>query len=106
MGSNAASTRYRRHFVLPHVCLAGQERLAGAEIVAEDELCALYLGAAGVGCVVVPTVIIAERVRAQNPTILVRVDTSVVPLGRTALQSAHAALAKLRQLLTGDLPSS
>ena len=91
--------RYQRHLVLPHVGLAGQVRLSEATLRAEDELEALYLGAAGVGTVIVGTTTIAERVRAQNPAVAVCVDAATSNLERSALGSAHAALGKLRKLL-------
>ena len=68
--------RYRRHFVLEHVGAAGQSRLQSASLVAEDELEALYLAAAGVGTIVVPTEEIAQSARALNP--LVRVEVGNV----------------------------
>ena len=94
--------RYRRHFVLEHVGAAGQARLQAATLVAEDELEALYLAAAGVGTLRVPTATIAQRVRAQNPLVTVTVDETIALPDRGALGAAHAALAKLRELLRDE----
>ena len=47
--------RYARQIVLPEVGGAGQEKLREATIAAASEVEALYLAAAGVGTIVVPS---------------------------------------------------
>jgi molybdopterin/thiamine biosynthesis adenylyltransferase len=69
--------RYARQIVLPDLGGAGQEALRAATVTAASELEALYLAAAGVGTIVVPTDAIAEAARALNP--LVRVEVGNVP---------------------------
>ena len=69
--------RYARQIVLPEVGGAGQEKLREATIAAASEVEALYLAAAGVGTLVVPSAEVAAAVRALNP--LVRVEVGNVP---------------------------
>lgn len=59
--------RYARQIVLPEVGGVGQEKLGQATIAAASEVEALYLAAAGVGTIVVPSAEIAAAVRALNP---------------------------------------
>lgn len=66
--------RYARQMVLREVGGVGQQRLRAATATAHSELEALYLAAAGVGCVRVPSDAIAAAVRALNP--LVRVEVA------------------------------
>lgn len=101
----SATVRYRRHFVLEHVGPDGQARFAAASLVADDEIEALYLAAAGIGTLVVPSATIADRVRAQNPHVAVRIEPSALP-DRGALGAAHAALCKLKRLLRDEASSS
>jgi len=69
--------RYSRQIVLAEVGGAGQRRLRAATVTAASEVEALYLAAAGVGRIIVPTEAIAEAVRALNP--LVRAEVGNVP---------------------------
>jgi len=68
--------RYSRQIVLPEVGGAGQVKLRAATVTAASEVEALYLVAAGVGTVIVPTQSIADAARALNP--LVRVEVGNV----------------------------
>ena len=68
--------RYSRQIVLAEVGGVGQRQLRAATVTAASELEALYLAAAGVGTVIVPTESIAEAARALNP--LVRVEVGNV----------------------------
>jgi molybdopterin/thiamine biosynthesis adenylyltransferase len=65
--------RYSRQMVLPEVGGIGQERLRAAHALADDEIEALYLAAAGVGTLTVPSEAIAINVRALNPGVNVSV---------------------------------
>jgi molybdopterin/thiamine biosynthesis adenylyltransferase len=78
--------RYSRQIVLPEVGGNGQERLGAATVTAACEVEALYLAAAGVGTVIVPTELIAEAVRALNP--LTRVEVGNVPEGELPVEQA------------------
>lgn len=100
-----ATVRYRRHFVLEHVGADGQARFLAATLHADDEIEALYLAAAGIGTLVVPSAAIADRVRAQNPSIVVRIQPCALP-DRGALGAAHAALCKLKRLLRDEAAGS
>jgi len=71
--------RYARQIVLPELGGAGQEALRAATATAASEVEALYLAAAGVGTIVVPSEAIAEAARDINP--LVRVEVGNVPAG-------------------------
>jgi molybdopterin/thiamine biosynthesis adenylyltransferase len=86
--------RYSRQIVLPEVGGAGQEQLRLATVTAACEVEALYLAAAGVGTIVVPTESIAAAVRALNP--LVRVEVGNVPASE--LSTVDAALFAWRSL--------
>ncbi len=68
--------RYARQMVLPEVGGVGQERLRSLRATATGEVEALYLAAAGVGDIGVPTEAMAESVRALNPLVTVRVVPS------------------------------
>lgn len=105
LSSTPSNDRYRRHFVLEHVGPDGQARFAAATLQADDEIEALYLGAAGIGTIIVPSAVIADRVRAQNPSITVEVRPAALP-DRGCLASAHAALCKLKRLLRDEAPAS
>jgi len=69
--------RYSRQIVLPEVGGAGQEKLRAATVTAASDVEALYLAAAGVGAIVVPSEEIAAATRALNP--LVRVEVGIIP---------------------------
>jgi hypothetical protein len=71
--SDADILRYGRQMVLPEVGGVGQERIRAVHAVAAGEVEALYLAAAGVGALTVPTERVAEAVRALNPAVDVRV---------------------------------
>ena len=68
--------RYSRQIVLAELGGDGQEALRAATATAASEVEALYLAAAGVGTIVVPSETIAEAARALNP--LVRVEVGNV----------------------------
>ncbi|HEY1586904.1 MAG TPA: hypothetical protein VGH63_14520 [Polyangia bacterium] len=91
--------RYSRQIVLAEVGGAGQRELRAATVTAASEVEALYLAAAGVGTIVVPTAAIAEAVRALNP--LVRVEIGNVAVGDDASieQSALFALRAIKETL-------
>ena len=76
--------RYARQIVLPEVGGAGQEKLRAATLTAASEVEALYLAAAGVGHIVVPSEAIAEAARALNPLCRVEVGSAAAdePPGR------------------------
>jgi molybdopterin/thiamine biosynthesis adenylyltransferase len=78
--------RYARQIVLPEVGGAGQEKLRAATIAAASEVEALYLAAAGVGTVVVPSQAIAEAVRALNP--LCRVEVGNIAASELSVEQA------------------
>ena len=78
--------RYSRQIVLPEVGGHGQEQLGRATVTAACEVEALYLVAAGVGTVIVPTESIAEAARALNP--LVHVEVGNVPGGELSVEQA------------------
>jgi hypothetical protein len=94
MGLQAAQVaRYARHLLLDGVGRAGQERLLAARVrltgtgLAAEEA-AIYLAAAGVGCLVLDPPLAAhlgERLRAQNP------DVSVVDAGPCDLHMEAAS---------------
>jgi molybdopterin/thiamine biosynthesis adenylyltransferase/rhodanese-related sulfurtransferase len=93
-------TRYARHLILPHVGLAGQERLKAARvlIVGAGGLgspVALYLAAAGVGTL---GLVDFDRVDLTNLQRQLLHDTGDV--GRTKLDSAHDRIAALNPHVT------
>jgi molybdopterin/thiamine biosynthesis adenylyltransferase len=65
--------RYARQMALPEVGGLGQERLRAARARAASALEALYLAAAGVGHLEVPTAEVAAQARALNPLVTVEV---------------------------------
>ena len=69
--------RYSRQLVLPEVGGLGQQKLRAATATASSEVEALYLAAAGVGTVIVPSEAIAQAARALNP--LVRIEVGNLP---------------------------
>jgi molybdopterin/thiamine biosynthesis adenylyltransferase len=78
--------RYARQIVLPEVGGVGQEKLGQATIAAASEVEALYLAAAGVGTIVVPSAEIADAVRALNP--LCRVEVGNVAVADASVEQA------------------
>jgi molybdopterin-synthase adenylyltransferase len=78
--------RYARQIVLPEVGGTGQEALRAATATATSEVEALYLAAAGVGTIVVPSEAVAAAARALNP--LVRVDVGNVPAADVSVEQA------------------
>lgn len=78
--------RYARQIVLPEVGGVGQEKLGAATIAAASEVEALYLAAAGVGTIVVPSTQIAAAVRALNP--LCRVEVGNVAAADVSVEQA------------------
>lgn len=91
--------RYSRQIVLAEVGGAGQRELRAATVAAASEVEALYLAAAGVGVIIVPSEAIAEAARALNP--LVRVEVGNVPLDEHASveQSSLFALRAIKETL-------
>jgi len=89
--------RYSRQIVLPEVGGTGQERLRAATATATSEVEALYLAAAGVGTIVVPSPAIAEAVRALNP--LVRVEVGAVASSASVQDAALSALRTIKEAL-------
>ena len=90
--------RYSRQIVLPEVGGVGQEQLRAATVVAASEVEALYLAAAGVGTLIVPSEDIAAAVRALNPS--VRVEIGNVPRSEISVeQSAMFAWHSLKEAL-------
>jgi molybdopterin/thiamine biosynthesis adenylyltransferase len=92
--------RYSRQLVLPEVGGVGQERLRAATATAGSEVEALYLAAAGVGHLVVPSTEIGQAVAALNPHVQVTVDaaTPTAPDLPVTL-AARAAWVRLRAIL-------
>jgi adenylyltransferase/sulfurtransferase len=90
--------RYARQMVLPEVGGVGQARLRATRAVTTGEVEALYLAAAGVGSLVVPSAEIADRVRALNPLVEVTVAAGSVSMDSVASQSLRA-LSVLREAL-------
>ncbi len=78
--------RYARQIVLPEIGGVGQEQLGAATIAAANEVEALYLAAAGVGTIVVPTAEIAAAARALNP--LCRVEVGSVAASELSVEQA------------------
>lgn len=78
--------RYARQIVLPEVGGVGQEKLGAATIAAASEVEALYLAAAGVGTIVVPSAEIAAAVRALNP--LCRVEVGNLAAADASVEQA------------------
>jgi hypothetical protein len=90
--------RYARQIVLPEVGGVGQEQLGAATVTAASEVEALYLAAAGVGTIVVPSPELAAAARALNP--LVRLEVGDVPAAEISVeQSALFAWRSLKQAL-------
>ena len=92
--------RYSRQMVLAEVGGLGQARLRHAQCEAGDPVEALYLAAAGVGQLTVPTEAIAAEVRALNPEVTVRVDARVESAAASVTASAERALKRIRQILS------
>jgi hypothetical protein len=91
--------RYARQIVLPEIGGVGQEKLGAATVTATSEVEALYLAAAGVGVIIVPTQAIADAARALNPLVDVAVgnllasDASVVDAALFAWRALKETLA-------------
>jgi molybdopterin/thiamine biosynthesis adenylyltransferase len=79
--------RYSRQMIVPEVGGVGQERLRAARAEAASEIEALYLAAAGVGTVVVPSETIAEAVRAINPLVSVEIGSAASTGEEAALKA-------------------
>ena len=93
--------RYARQIVLPEVGGVGQARLRAASAVCESELEALYLAAAGVGRLTVPSSEIAFAVKELNP--LVEVQVSAAPPASVTVDVEAASLRaveKLKEILS------
>jgi len=94
--------RYARQMVLPEVGGIGQARLRSASATAESELEALYLAAAGVGTVYVPSEEMVRAVQSVNPLVEVVLDPRkvAVPRKHAAQEAAERALAQLKEILS------
>jgi molybdopterin/thiamine biosynthesis adenylyltransferase len=90
--------RYSRQMVLPQIGGLGQARLREARAVARGEIEALYLAAAGVGTIVVPSEEIAAQVRALNPLVTVVAGGETGAAGSVSEQCKRA-VATLKELL-------
>ena len=90
--------RYARQMVLPEIGGIGQARLRDAHAVARGEVEALYLAAAGVGSLTVPTQALADSVKALNPLVQTKVLPGEIDRADVATQSLRA-LATLRETL-------
>ena len=84
--------RYSRQLVLADVGGVGQERLRAATLRAWCEVEALYLAAAGIGTLEVPTSAIADAVRSLNPG----VATRTLEMQPREISVEEAALSALR----------
>jgi adenylyltransferase/sulfurtransferase len=91
--------RYARQIVLPEVGGVGQEKLGQATITAASEVEALYLAAAGVGTIVVPSPEIADAVRALNPLCRVEIG-NLAAVDASVEQSALFAWRALKETLS------
>ncbi len=80
--------RYSRQIVLPEVGGVGQERLRAVTATATSEVEALYLAAAGVGTLVVPSAAWAEAARALNPLVHVAVDADAPAVNDDGVEAA------------------
>ncbi len=91
--------RYSRQLVLPEVGGVGQERLRAATATAHDEVEALYLAAAGVGTIGVPTAHIAAAARALNPLCAVEVRAAAAVDRRSPEPAALRAWRTIKEAL-------
>jgi molybdopterin/thiamine biosynthesis adenylyltransferase len=90
--------RYGRQMVLPEVGGVGQARLRQTHAVATGEVEALYLAAAGIGILTVPTAEIAAAARALNPLVEVRISAGPVANDEVEVQALRA-LGIMREVL-------
>jgi adenylyltransferase/sulfurtransferase len=96
--SDAEVRRYSRQMALAEVGGVGQERLRAARLAADSEIEALYLAAAGVGTLSVPSSAIAEAVRSLNP--LVKIELRAGEIREISVEeAAQAALSKITEAL-------
>jgi adenylyltransferase/sulfurtransferase len=91
--------RYARQMVLPEVGGVGQARLRAASAEASDELEALYLAAAGVGTLRVPSPEIAAAVEALNPLVRVSPASASTSAPVPAVDACLRAVATLKRIL-------
>jgi molybdopterin/thiamine biosynthesis adenylyltransferase len=90
--------RYSRQLVLADVGGVGQERLRAATLAAASEVEALYLAAAGVGTLIVPSSAIADAVRSLNPG--VKIVLREAEIGQVSVEGAAlAAFSKITEAL-------
>ncbi len=85
---------------MPEVGGLGQARLRESTLSARSEIEALYLAAAGIGVLTVPTTEIAEAVAGLNPDVRVRVDEALAPAADDVEAAALAAWRKLKEALS------
>jgi molybdopterin/thiamine biosynthesis adenylyltransferase len=88
--------RYSRQMIVPEVGGIGQERLRAASATATREVEALYLAAAGVGTVRVPSEAMAEAVRALNPLVRVEIGS---PTATGSEEAAAKAWRTIKEVL-------
>jgi molybdopterin/thiamine biosynthesis adenylyltransferase len=91
--------RYSRQIVLADVGGVGQERLRAASLAADSEIEALYLAAAGVGTISVPSSAIAEAVRSLNPHVKITLRDADNRRPFSVEEAAQAALSKITEAL-------
>ena len=91
--------RYSRQMVLPELGGVGQERLRATRAAAASEVEALYLAAAGVGTLVVPSEEVAAAARALNPLVTVEVQASAASGAFSVEAATLSAWRKLKEAL-------
>lgn len=91
--------RYSRQIVLAEVGGVGQRKLRAATRAAASEVEALYLAAAGVGTIVVPTPAIADAARALNPLVRVEVGNVAADEDASVEQAALFAWRAIKETL-------
>jgi molybdopterin/thiamine biosynthesis adenylyltransferase len=91
--------RYSRQMVLSEVGGVGQERLRATTATAVSEVEALYLAAAGVGSLVVPSAQVAQAVRALNPLVRVAIGSALAAGDDNVEVGALRAWRTLKQAL-------
>ena len=96
--SDEEMRRYSRQILLADVGGVGQERLRAASLAADSEIEALYLAAAGVGTISVPSSAIAEAVRSLNPHVKIALRDGEIRQFSVE-EAAQAALSKITEAL-------
>jgi molybdopterin/thiamine biosynthesis adenylyltransferase len=96
--SDEEMRRYSRQIVLADVGGEGQERLRAASLAADNEIEALYLAAAGVGSLSVPSSAIAEAVRSLNPHVKITLRAGEIR-AFSVEEAALSAFSKITEAL-------